>query len=86
MPKSRYLDENIAKLFPMEMLKKIKGFNLLIIKGFRKLRKYKHETLMIDDYERIMSAKENEILELKNVRIIFFLKIRNLSVLNTGCT
>ena len=67
MPKSRYLYENIAKLFPIEMLQKIKGFNLLIIKGFRKLRKYKHETLMIDDYERIMSSKDSEILLLKNV-------------------
>lgn len=67
MPKSRYLDENIAKLLPLEMLQKIKGFNLLIIKGFRKLRKYKHETLMIDDYETIMSSKQNEILLLKNV-------------------
>ena len=68
MPKSRYLDENIAKLFPLEMLQKIKGFNLMIVKGFRKLRKYKHEALMIEDYETVLSSKENEVLGLKNVR------------------
>lgn len=68
IPKTRSLQDNLYSLYPLDLLDKIRGFCILITKGFRSLHKSKKEAVMIEDYEFLVKEKEEKILDLKKVK------------------